>query len=297
MKIMLSGASGLIGTKLQTRLDPNLYEFVPLTRKKKAPGIYWNPKEIYIDHESLESIDGVIHLAGENIASTPWTAEQKAKIYRSRVDSTRLLVDTFESLLHPPKFFLTASAVGYYGDHGSDFVTETSDPGANFLAHLCRDWEEEAKRAKDCKIRCIQMRLGLVLSTKGGALQKMLPSFRYGFGAKLDSGQQYLSWIDLNDCIDAIEFLIKTNTLDEAVNLCSPNPIPQKEFAKLLARHLHRPCWLRVPRSLVEFGFGQMGEELFLTSTRTLPKKLLDAGFAFQYETLEKSLSYQLGEE
>lgn len=297
MKILISGASGLIGRKLKLALQNEGHEVWSLTRSPKNKfDIFWNPNENQIELEKINSFQGVIHLAGENIAGGSWTEEKKKKIYSSRVEGTRFLVDSILSLPSKPDFFVSASAVGYYGDRGDESLNEASPAGSGFLAKVCIDWEEAAKPLQDHSIRSSWARIGIVLSPEGGALQKMLTPFRLGLGGNMGSGQQWFPWIDIDDLVQGFCFLVKNSQCSGAFNFTAPEILLQKDFAKTLARHLKRPSFFHAPEFLLKLALGEMGEDLLLASMKVLPERLLEMGFEFKYPSLEKSLEHLLSE-
>ena len=282
MKILLSGSRGFVGAALFSSLQQNGHEVVRLVRNPASEGICWDPQTEKIDLEKLEGFDVVIHLAGENIASRRWSHKQKKQIFLSRCRDTWLLAHALVRLRTPPKILLTASACGYYGNRGRELLTEKSGPGEGFLADVCAKWEQAASCAAEKGMRVAHLRFGVILSAKGGLLAKMLPAFRLGLGAILGSGEQLISWIALDDTVRAIQHVI-SKELDGAVNVCSPQPVTQKEFADTLAHKLHRPCFIRLPAFLLRWIFGrEMADELLLTSQNVYPEKLLQSGFEFR---------------
>lgn len=294
MKILISGASGLVGKRLSERLKKRGDEVVKLVRKPNEDGVYWNIPEQRIDESQLEGFDCVVHLAGESIAEGRWSEEKKNRIYNSRIDSTRLLVNSFKHLKSKPKRFLSASAIGYYQHTGHQKLTEDSAAGDNFLARVCIDWEGEARKAESLGISCSQMRIGIVLSAQGGALAKMALPFRLGLGGKVGSGEQYMPWIDLDDLVQAIAFLMDHPEIQGPVNLVSPEPIKQVDFAKELASYFHKPAFFNAPETMLKLIIGEMAEELLLSSYRVIPKVLQEHGFQFEYTDLSKSFKNQL---
>ncbi|HEY4255420.1 MAG TPA: TIGR01777 family oxidoreductase [Chlamydiales bacterium] len=273
MRILLSGSSGFIGSALLSHFVKRGDEVVPLLRK--------DPN--FCSAKAFEGFDAVIHLAGESVMGR-WTCEKKRRLWSSRVDTTRRLSAILSTLNSPPKVFLTASAIGYYGDRGETVLTEDNLQGQGFLSELCSAWE---KAAEVPGIRCVHTRFGMVLGS-GGALKKMRLLYKLGFGGKLGLGQQWVSWVALEDAVRAIDFALKH--LEGPVNVVSPDALRQSELAKMLAASLHRPSFFSLPRWAVRLFFGQMGEELFLSSARVVPKKLQESGFHFK-QTLQKVLS------
>ena len=298
MKIAVSGSSGLIGSALRPLLTTGGHSIVRLVRSGAAPdaaSIPWDPERGTIDAAGLEGVDAVVHLAGENIGGGRWTPAKKARIYASRVDGTKVLVRALLGLAHPPQTLVAASAIGYYGNRGHDVVDETSAPGAGFLTDLCRDWEAATRPAVERGIRVVNLRFGIALSAAGGALTSMLPPFRLGLGGPLGSGEQYMSWVAIDDAIGAVLHALATPALSGPVNVVSPTPVTNREFATTLGRVLSRPAFLPLPGFAVKLLFGEMGEDLLLGSTRVQPRRLEESGYAFRFPDLEGALRHLLG--
>jgi len=296
-RILISGASGLVGQALSSFLQVSGHQVLSLTRRKPqgSQEILWAPEEPFKDVSALEGFDAVIHLAGENISGSRWTQEVKERLYSSRVLSTKHLVEAFSRLKNPPKTFICASAVGFYGDRGDEILTETSSAGSNFLAKICTDWEAEAARATSLQIRSAQMRIGVVLSPAGGALEKMLPPFKLGLGGSLGSGTQFMSWIGLDDLIYSIAFVLGHSDLSGPINAVAPEACDFKSFARSLAQALHRPMGPSVPAFALKALAGELAEQLLLASIRVRPKKLLEAGFQFSQKDLLGAFHHLLG--
>jgi uncharacterized protein (TIGR01777 family) len=296
-RILISGASGLVGQALSAFLSVSGHQVFSLTRRQPSSSseIFWNPEKRFEDVQSLEGFDAVIHLAGENISGSRWTSEVKKRLYSSRIDSTKHLVDALSRTRTKPKTFICASAVGFYGDRADEVLTEESAAGENFLASICKDWEQEARRAEDLNIRSVQMRIGVVLTPAGGALEKMLPPFRVGLGGSLGSGSQYMSWISVDDLIYSIVFALGNSSLSGPVNAVSPEACQFKAFAQALARSLHRPLGPSVPAFALKALAGELAEQLLLASIRVSPQKLLKAGFNFSQPDLDHALKHLLG--
>jgi len=289
MKILLSGGTGLIGTELIALLNSKKHLLVNLVRHKSHESdtsIYWDYENKIIDSQRLEGIDAVIHLAGENISAKRWTEKQKKKILDSRILSTRLLVDAMRKLSQKPSTFICASAIGYYGDRGSEVVSEISEKGNGFLANVCEQWEQNTKDAKEAGIRVVNLRFGVILSENGGALKKMMLPFRFGLGGKIGSGSQYISWISLKDTISAIEFCLNKNDIAGPVNIVSPNPVTNADFTKILGKYLKRPTLFPLPAFAAKMVLGEMADELLLASTRVKPTVLLENEFHFTNQSL-----------
>lgn len=293
--IAISGSSGLIGSALVRALELRGHEIRPLVRReaRTALEISWDPDRGTIDSARLNGVDSVIHLAGENIAQR-WTDDVKRRIRESRTRATTLLCQTLASVAAKPAVLLSGSAVGIYGDRGSETLDEASALGDDFLASLCREWEAATKPAVDAGIRVVNLRTGLVLSRDGGALAKLLPLFRLGGGGKLGDGNQWMSWIALADYVEAIGFLIRTEGLTGPFNLVAPNPVTNEEFTHVLGHVLGRPEIFSVPRFALKFAMGEMAEATVLASQRVRPRKLLESGFAFAFSTLESALRGEL---
>jgi len=284
MKILVSGSSGLIGSALVKRWSKSA-DVIRLVRREPRPGgeeIRWDPQAGQIAADELECLDAVVHLAGDNIAAGRWTAAKKARIRNSRVEGTGLLAQTLATLARPPKVFVSASAVGFYGDRGEEELDEASPPGPGFLAGVCRDWEAATEPASRAGIRVVNVRLGVVLARDGGALARLIPIFRLGLGGRLGSGRQYLSWITLGDVVEAILFLLANDSLRGPVNLVAPQPVTNRKFTEALGRALHRPTILPTPAFLLRLALGEMADEMLLASARVLPRKLLQAGCPFR---------------
>ncbi len=293
MRILLSGSTGFIGSNLKSFLTYQGHSVFCLVRTLTA-----NKEDLYVNYQDLpdnlsyfEGFDACIHLVGENLAEGRWTKKKKERILESRVKTTQFLVYLFKNLTHPPKKFLCASALGYYGDKGEKIQREDSSSGNSFLAYVCREWEREAGLAAELGIQVISFRMGAVLAKDGGFLKKLYPIFRLGLGAKLGTGEQYVSWIYLKDLEQALLFLLKRSDIEGAVNLASPYPLQQKEFASYLAKALHRPHFFSLPSWLLKLFFSEMAEEILLASTRAYPEKLLKYGFHFQFPLLEQALA------
>jgi uncharacterized protein (TIGR01777 family) len=296
MKVLITGASGLIGSALAASLRAQGHEVIPLARGGRPAGTpYWDPEKGVIDLGGAAAIEAVVHLAGESLAAGRWTAVRKARILNSRVRGTRLLAGFFAQEAHKPGVFVAASAVGFYGDRGEEVVDELSAPGRGFLAAVCRQWEQAAAPAAGAGIRVVNLRLGLVLSGAGGVLKKMLPPFRMGLGAVIGAGRQAMSWVSLADAVRMIEFVLAHPELRGPVILASPAPATQAELAKTLGRVLRRPVPLRLPAWSVRLALGEMAEELLLSGARVRPGKLLAAGYPFLHPGLEEALRRALG--
>lgn len=295
MKVLVSGAGGLIGTGLVQSLRAQGNE-VRCLKRGVAGGdvISWDPEAGRLDARALEGLDAVVHLAGENIAAGRWTPARKQRILASRVRGTWLLSQTLAQLARPPQVLICASAVGYYGDRGAEELREDSPPGQGFLAEVCRAWEEAAEPARAAGVRTIHLRFGMVLSAAGGALARMLPPFRLGLGGRIGNGQQYLSWINLDDAVRALGHLLEHPDLSGPFNAVSPHPCTNAEFTRALGQVLHRPTVFPVPVWVLRLVLGEMARELLLASTRAVPARLLESGFRFEHPELVGALRYLL---
>lgn len=298
MHILVTGSTGLIGSTLVSFLSTDGQQVTRLVRTAPRPGhaeVHWQPETGSIATPGLEGLDAVVHLAGENIAAGRWTAEKKASIRDSRVQGTHLLCDALAQLVNPPKVLVSASAIGYYGDRGAEVLREDSRPGRGFLADVCRAWEAATAPAAQRGIRVVNLRFGIVLSAAGGALAKMLLPFKMGVGGIIGSGQQYMSWIALDDVVGAIHHTLITDTLHGPVNAVAPNPVTNAVFTKTLGRVLWRPTLFPLPAFVARAAFGEMADALLLASTRVEPARLKDTHYAFRYPELEGALRHVLG--
>jgi uncharacterized protein len=284
MRILITGASGLVGSALQPYLSTRGNVVTPIVRRRPAPGtdaIFWDPAAGDIDAAAMEGADAVVHLAGESLSAGRWTPERKTRIRDSRVQATDLLARTLACLTRPPRVLVCASAVGCYGDRGNEVLTEESSLGSDFLAGVCRAWEAMSQPAEDAGIRVVKTRFGMILSPAGGALAKLLLPFRLGIGGRLGSGKQYMSWVAIDDVAAAIDHVLETDSLRGPVNTVSPFPVTNLEFTRTLGRVLSRPTLLPIPAQMLRLLFGEMADEVLLASQRAEPERLLHSGFAF----------------
>jgi uncharacterized protein (TIGR01777 family) len=299
MKVIVSGSSGLVGSALVRELSAGgdivtrLQRSVP--KEKEGKAVHWDPVNGTVDIAGLEGQDAVVHLAGENIAGAPWSPERKKTIRDSRIVGTRFLCESLLRLERPPDTLVCASATGYYGDRGEEVLREESGAGKGFLAEVCRDWEEATEEAARKGMRVVNLRIGMVLSAEGGALAKMVPTFRAGAGGRIGNGRQYMSWIALPDLVDAIRHAIATDSLRGPVNAVSPHPVTNREFTKTLGHVLGRPAVAFLPAFAARLLFGEMADELLLASARVEPVKLLASGYRFRHPEAEGAMRYLLG--
>jgi uncharacterized protein len=294
-RVAITGASGLLGSALAVRFREDGGTVHRLKRGTRAldPDIAWNPDADTIDAAGLEGVDAVVNLAGESLLQR-WTEGRKHRIRESRVRGTALLARTLAGLRQPPRVLLSASAIGIYGDRDEEELDERSSAGSDFLASVAREWEQATEPARAAGIRVALLRTGIVLSRHGGALAKMLLPFRIGIGGRIGAGRQWMSWIALADWIRATLFLLSSDALAGPVNLVAPNPVPNEVFAKTLARVLSRPALAPVPSGAIGLLFGEMGRATILASQRIHPRRLLEAGFEFEYPTLEGALRQEM---
>ncbi len=297
--VLISGASGVLGQALRHYLSTQGWRVMRLVRREIAAAdeIAWDPERGTVAWPAEFSCDAVVHLAGAGIADGRWTRARKAAIERSRVLGTRTLVSGLAQLARPPRVVLSGSAVGYYGDQADDdgWRTEETAQGVGFLAEVCGAWEAEAAAVVQRGIRWVGLRTGIVLTPAGGALGKMLPAFRVGLGGPIGNGRQWQSWISVDDWVRACAHALDTDALSGPVNLCAPWPVPQREFAEILAGVLHRPSLIPTPAWVLRTIFGEMAEEALLAGARVRPEKLAASGFSFLHPSLEKALRQVLG--
>jgi uncharacterized protein len=298
MKILVSGSHGLVGKALIKSLTRDGHDVVALVRsvsRSHAAAIAWDPAGGKIDLTRLEGFDGVVHLAGESIASGRWTTEKKRRIRESRERDTRLLAEGLAQLKQPPRVLASASAIGYYGDRAAELLTEESAPGTDFLAEVCVAWEKATVAAAEKGIRVVNLRFGVILSATGGALAKMLPPFRMGVGGRVGDGKQFMSWITLLDAVRAIRFALEHEELHGPVNVVSPEPVTNAEFTKTLGRALSRPTLFPIPAFGLRLVFGETADAILLASQRVEPMRLHEAGFEFKSSELKVALLSVLG--
>lgn len=294
MKILITGAGGLIGSELQEAYHGSDLLLATRAEAKKPDQITWNNETGFAESElhRLEGLDAVIHLAGESISGLRWTEEKKAAIRDSRIKGTKALVDSLFKLEKRPSVLVSMSGIDFYGDSDEEIKTETDKAGDTFLAEVCKGWEAEARRAEDAGIRTVILRTAMVLSSKGGALATMLMPFKFGVGGVVGSGKQWMSWITLDDIVRIIQVAVENKDLRGAVNATSPNPVTNAEFTQTLGEVLYRPTFLPLPEFAVNMALGEMGQTLLLESRRAVPKRLADIGFEFKFPTLKEALEH-----
>lgn len=298
MKVLVSGASGLVGSALVPVLVARGDQVVRLVRSAAQAGeraVVWDPLGEKLEAGDVEGFDAMVHLGGEGIATKRWTGEQMALIRDSRVKGSGILARTLAKLASPPEVLVCASAVGYYGDRGDEILVEESPPGKGFLAETCHMWEEACQPAADKGIRVVRLRIGVVLSAKGGALKLMLTPFQLGLGGPLGAGCHYMSWISLEDLVGVIECAITDKRLSGPVNAVAPNPVTNREFTKMLGEVLRRPTILPVPPFALRLMFGQLADEVLLASQRVVPSKLMGIDYPFRHRAVEAALRSALG--
>ena len=277
MKIAVSGSHGLIGSALRSRCEAAGDTVIPLSRDLSNP-------------IRFEGVDAVIHLAGENIATGRWTSAKKQRIRESRIHGTTALSRQLAASPFKPKVFICGSAIGYYGSRGDEILNENSAAGSGFLSEVCSEWEQSVQPAVESGIRTVNLRTGIVLAANGGALAKMALPFKMGAGGILGNGRQYMSWISLDDEVEAIRFIIDNAAINGPVNLVAPNAVTNREFTKILGKTLHRPTVMPLPGFAARLLFGEMADHLLLASTRVVPDKLQKAGFPFKHGLLNQAL-------
>ena len=295
MKIAIAGASGLVGSALIPALVAEGAAITRLVRGAPKPGeIEWHPNQDQVSPQLLEGFDVIVNLAGENVAGSRWTDEQKRKIRDSRVSGTHLLSEAIAKMSAKPGAFICASATGIYGDRDDETLDEQSESGGGFLAGVCREWEKACEPAIKAGVRVVNLRLGPVIARTGGMLAKLLTPFKMGMGGKVGSGKQYISWVALDDVVNAIKLTINDQSLRGPVNIVSPNPVTNEDFTRALGHVLNRPTALAVPAFAARLAFGEMADEMLMASQKVMPKKLLAAGFQFALPSLEATLQRYL---
>jgi uncharacterized protein (TIGR01777 family) len=294
--VLVSGSSGLVGNAVVDAMTAAGHGVTRLVRRPaaRAGEASWDPAAGRIEADRLEGHDAAVHLAGENVAARRWTERQKARIRDSRVRATELLCTALSRLSAPPRVVVGASAIGYYGSRGDAVLTESSAPGADFLARVCIGWESAYGPLAERGTRLVVLRIGVVLSGRGGALARMLPLFRLGLGGKLGSGRQYFSWIALEDLVAVVQRALDDDGLAGPCNATAPRPVTNAELTRALGRALRRPTALAVPALALRCLLGEMADGLLLSSTRVMPERLQRAGFEFRFPELEAALRHAL---
>jgi uncharacterized protein len=296
VNVLLTGSSGLIGSSLAQHLQASGHQVVKLVRRRPETGeAQWDPEAGEIDSEAVQQAHAVVHLAGESIASGRWTPQRKDRIVRSRVQGTTLLANALARASDSHRVLIAASAVGWYGDRGDTELDETSEPGQGFLVDVCRQWEQACEPARNAGLRVVHLRIGMVLSRKGGALPIMTRPLRLGLGGRIGSGKQWVSWISLPDLLRVIDHALVTDSLQGPVNAVAPSPVTNRTLTQVLGEVLRRPTWLAAPASAIRLVLGEMGSELLLASARVMPTRLLQSGFRFETPELTAALRAELG--
>lgn len=294
-KIAITGATGMIGRALLGSLKAQGYTTIPISRGAVEGGIRWDPTRGVLDPRALEGVEAFVHLAGENIAGARWTNARKRELRDSRIAPTHLLAETLGRLSQPPTVLVSTSAVGIYGDRGDEQLDETSLLGTDFLATLAREWEEAADPARAAGIRVVHPRFGVVLSSTGGALARLLPPFRLGLGGPLGSGRQWMAWIAIADVVAMIEHLLARDDISGPVNGVAPQQVTNAEFGQTLGRVLHRPAIVPLPALALKLAFGEMAEATLLASQRVIPGVLQSSGYEYRFPILDSALRAVVG--
>jgi len=298
MRVLISGASGLVGTAVADALRKDGHVVGQMARPggtARARDVRWDPTRGMVDLAAMEGTDAVICLSGASVGEGRWTAERKKVLRSSRVDLTRVLVDSLARLKQKPGVFIAASAIGYYGNRGDEILTESSTAGNDFIAQLARDWETESMGAESAGIRAVVLRFAVILSPRGGALARMVLPFKLGAGGRLGSGKQWMSWVALDDVVEIVRTAIADERMRGPVNVGAPAPVQNAEFTRVLARVLHRPAIFSAPAFALRIVLGEMADGLLLSSQRVIPEKLRAAGYMFRHENLDTTLRAILG--
>jgi len=290
MNILITGGTGFIGTPLSRELRNSGHTVIVTTRRPSdsKEKLTWNPPDL-IPTDVISNLDAVINLAGEPIAPGRWTKKRKKLIMSSRINTTHALVQSMRISNPKPKVLISASAIGYYGAHGDEFVTEDTPPSSDFLAEVCKTWEKEASKAEEFGVRVVLVRTGGVLESDGGALPQMMIPFRFFLGGPIGSGKQWFSWIHRDDVVGIIKYALENGTVSGPVNATAPAPVTNMDFSAALGKALNRPSWLSVPGFVVKLTLGELGSVL-LTGQRVLPEKALKAGYKFKYTEVHQAL-------
>lgn len=298
MKVLITGASGLIGSALSSSLESDGHEVIRAVRTDQAGGstVTWKPNEGWAPEGAFEGLDAVVNLSGASIGGKRWNPSYKKTLTESRLNATGLIAERIAAADNPPRVLINASAIGWYGDRADEVLTEDSSRGSGFLAELVDKWEAATKPATDAGIRVVRIRTGHVISADGGLLGQILLPFKLGLGGPIGSGEQYWSPISITDEVRAIRWCIENEAMRGAVNLAGPDPVPQRQFAKILGGLLRRPAFIPLPALVLRTVFGaQMAQEVLLSGQRVVPTKLLGSGFEFQHPTTEAILSSAVG--
>ena len=300
MHILVSGSTGFVGTAITETLGRQGHAIVRLVRPAsrqigaggaRAETVAWDPAAGRFDADAAEGADALIHLAGASIADGRWNASRKKLLRTSRVDATRQLFGVLGKLQRPPRVVVAASAIGYYGNRGDETLTETSAPGSDFLAGLCREWEAETARASEFGARVVNLRFGIVLAAHGGALPRMALPFKLGAGGRLGDGRQWMSWVALPEVVGIVQFALENPGLAGPVNVATPNPVQNKDFTRMLAKTLRRPALFPAPAFALRLALGEMADALLLVSQKVLPSRLAESGYRFQQPDLGEALA------
>ena len=305
MRILVSGSTGFVGTALVEKLSRDGHAVARLVRRatparnaaagKRAQEVRWDPVAAEFDAAAAEGADALVHLAGASIAGGRWNAARKDLLRTSRIDATRHLIAALAQLRRPPRVIVAASAIGFYGDRGEEVLTETSAPGDDFLAKLCREWEGEAARGTQFGARVVHARFGIILAKHGGALPRMAMPIKLGIGGRLGSGKQWMSWVALGETVSILEFALGTAALSGPINVVAPNPARNDEFTKILAKTLNRPAIFPAPAFALRLALGEMADGLLLGSQRVAPSKLVATGYAFEQPDVAGALAHVYG--
>lgn len=290
MNVLITGGTGFIGGALSQELKSSGHSVLITTRLQtySKEKLTWNLPAL-ISSDTMSNIDAVVNLAGESIASGRWTKTRKERIMSSRTNITRALVQSMQNANPKPKVLISASAIGFYGPCGDEFVTEDAPPGTNFLADVCKAWEAEALKAEEMGVRVVLVRIGGVLESDGGALPKMIMPFKFFLGGPIGSGKQWFSWIHRDDITGIIKYALENKSISGPINLTAPDPVTNKEFSSAIGRAISRPSWLPVPGFIVKITLGELGD-ILLTGQRVLPEKALKAGYKFKHPDVDEAL-------
>ncbi|HYL62219.1 MAG TPA: TIGR01777 family oxidoreductase [Candidatus Methylomirabilis sp.] len=300
MRILVSGSTGFVGSALVETLEGQGHAIARLVRpgtvqgasaRARAQAVAWDPAAGQFDASQADGADALVHLAGASIAGGRWNAKRKELLRASRIDATRHLIGALAKLQRPPRVIVAASAIGYYGNRGDESLTETSAPGKDFLAGVCREWETETARGSEFGARVVNLRFGIILAAHGGALPRMALPFKMGAGGRLGDGRQWMSWLTLQETVRIIQFALATSGLTGPVNTVAPNPVRNSEFTRVLAKTLHRPALFPAPAFALRLALGEMADALLLVSQKVLPSKLTDSEYRFLQPSLAGALA------